>query len=622
MLQNDALPELQAAFLLSTGQVRQALEAASKGLNATPGNPELYNLAGICAAKLGQSFEAVQLWEHAIALAPHARAHFNLGLLHANNNRKDLAEKHYRLAIALQPGNAQAHYNLALLLAADHRASEAEACYRNAIAAHPAYAEAYTNLGALLAGQNRLEEAESYYRHALAAAPNHVAAHVNLGVLLARCNRVLEAEQHYRTALTLAPQNLAAHTNLGLLLEKSGRMRDAEQSHRAALALDPDHAEIHSNLANLLTGLRREHEAEGHYLLALSLKPGDATLNSNYGAMLSTLKRYDEAERYFLKALELEPEYAIAHLNLGQLLLTQGRYIGGWMHHEYRYAASLSDPIPFPVLPCPQWQGEPLAGKSLLVWPEQGFGDEIQFCRYLPLLRQQCAALTLVCKAPLKPLMETLEGVDKVLSMEEVNAAPGAQHDYWSFTLSLPLYCNTSMETIPHNIPYLHARPEYLDKWTLRLPRNKFRVGLVWKGNPFHSNDSERSLPRLETFAQLLALPGILFISLQKNNSEAAGCANLLHLGDELADFADTAAILAQLDLLISVDTSIVHLAGAMGKPCWVLLPAYKTDWRWMNSCSNSPWYPGLMRLFRQQKSSDWEPLIEEIRLALMELSA
>lgn len=614
-----SMPEQQVAALLAGGQIHQALTAAAEGLAQQPDNAELCNLAGICAALLGYGMQAEQLWQQAIALVPHAQAHFNLGLLYANANRLDEAERHYRCAIELEPGNAPAHYNLAILLASRQCDEEAANCYRQAIQADPANAAAHANLGVLLAGRQQVEAAEQYYRQALVLDPEHAAAHLGLGVLLAQRNQLAEAEQHYRQAIALHPQSAEAHTNLGLLLEKLQQSEAAEQCHRTALSCNAGHAEIHSNLANLLAAQRREEEAEQHYRRALELKPDDAIICSNSGALLATLKRDEQAEQLFRQAIALSPGYALAHLNLAQLLLSQGRYREGWVHYEARYAAALPDQVPFPShLSCPQWRGESLAGKSLLVWTEQGLGDEIQFCRFLPQLRSQCARITLVCKMPLVPLLETLAGVDEVLAYE-AGADPGT-HDYWTPPLSLPLHCATTLENIPDQLPYLHALPERIERWAPRLPQSGFRVGLVWQGNIRHSNDSERSLPGLETLAPLWSIPGLSLVGLQKDARGTAASADLplLELGEELADLADTAAVVAQLDLLISVDSAVAHLAGALGKPCWLLLPAHKTDWRWLNARGDTPWYPGVMRLFRQQQRGDWTPLIEQVRQALL----
>jgi len=312
------------------------------------------------------------------------------------------------------------------------------------------------------------------------------------------------------------------------------------------------------------------------------------------------------------------------------MLLLQGRYDEGWREYEARYSSDLPEPDRFPYpdrAPFPPWRGEPLAGKSLLIWPEQGYGDEIQFCRYLPLLKRQGAArITLVCKPPLKALMETVEGADAVLSSDDVAEAV-APHDYWTYPLSIPLHCKTTVETIPARLPYLRAPREHAVRWSSRLPSDGFRVGLVWKGSDIHKSDSYRSLPDLATLAPLWTVPGVRFISLQKGRGEdealhpPAGQA-LLHLGAGIADFADTAAIMKQLDLVISIDTAAAHLAGALAKPCWVLLPAYRCDWRWLQAREDSPWYPGVMRLFRQAPGGDWSGVVQEIKRALMKEAA
>ncbi len=272
-----------------------------------------------------------------------------------------------------------------------------------------------------------------------------------------------------------------------------------------------------------------------------------------------------------------------------------------------------------PDLPYPRWQGESLAGKSLLIWPEQGLGDYIQFCRYAPLLKDRgLARLSLFCAPSLKALLETVNGVDAVIT--DPASVPG--HDYWCFPLSLPLHFGTTVDAIPAALPYLRALPERMDRWRNRLPGEGRKVGLAWKGNPKLKNDSNRSLPGLETLAPLWAVPGVSFVSLQKGPGEdqatqAPAAQPIIALGTQAGDFADTAAIIAQLDLVICVDTAIAHLAGAMGKTCWVLLPALGTDWRWLDDRPDSPWYPGVMRLFRQSKIGDWSRTVDEVASAL-----
>jgi tetratricopeptide (TPR) repeat protein len=617
--------------LLANGQPRPALHLAQESMALFALHDELCNIAGVCAVTLEEHGLAEHYWRLAIAVNPNAaQPYFNLGLLHASRQREDQAERYYRRAVALDPGNVGALANLGNLLAKGRRDEAAEECYRKLIAINPGDAAIHSNLGAALANRKLDGAAEQSYRRAIALDPDHAKAYSNLGILLFRGGRLDEAEQCHRRAIVLDPASAESYTNLGLLLERQRRFDQAERCHRRALALNPNYSEIHANLGNLLTQIRRETEAETSYRHALALDPGSAIVHSSLGVLLSNLGRETEAELEFRRAMTINPDYTLARLNLGFLLLRQGRFAEGWPLHETRYDPALPDQskFPYPIrAPFPQWRGERLAGKALLVWPEQGLGDEIQFCRYLPLLKQQGAArITLVCKTALKKLMTTLAGVDAVLAADEA-ADIVAAHDYWTYPLSIPLHCRTDLTNIPAHLPYLCAPPDRLARWSRRLPRDGLRVGLVWKGNKFHGNDSDRSLPNLACLAPLWTVSGVRFISLQKGQDEdraqtpPAG-QPLLHLGTEIADFADTAAVVADLDLVICVDTAIAHLAGALAKPCWVLLPAYRPDWRWLQNRDDTPWYPGVMRLFHQSRDEDWTTTIQDIKNALMEKAA
>lgn len=303
------------------------------------------------------------------------------------------------------------------------------------------------------------------------------------------------------------------------------------------------------------------------------------------------------ARLLFRHAAALNPRYPLARLNLAFLLLSQGKFAEGWREHEARNDADLPGAGALvPDFRFPLWRGESLAGKSLLIWPEQGYGDLIQFCRYVPMLKRQGASrVTLACGAPLAGLMRTLDGVDAVLAPADPVSEVGA-HDCWLHAQSIPLHCGTDLASIPASIPYLFAQPEHLRRWAPRLPTGGLRVGLAWKGNPEHANDAQRSLPGLSALAPLWFFPGVQFVSLQIGGAPAPDDCHWTDLGGDTGDFADTAAIVAQLDLVIGVDSAIAHLAGSLGIPCWLLLPAYKTDWRWLRERGDSPWYPGVMR--------------------------
>lgn len=620
----------RVASLLADGQAYQALRIAQETLAKFAPNDELCNLAGVCAVTLEELAQAEHYWRQAIDLNPKAsQPYFNLGLLYATQRREDQAEQCYRQALAFDPENLVALANLGNLLAQGRRDAEAEQYYRKLLALDPGDAAIHSNLGVSLANRKQDVEAEQCYRRALALDPYHAKAFSNLGILLTRVGHHEEAERCYRQAIALKPASAEAYTNLGLLMEKQGRYEEAEHCHRHALALNPSYAEIHANLGNLLTQIRRGAEAETCYRKALALDPDNPIIFSSLGVLLTNMEREVEAEDYFRQAIAINPGYTLAHLNLGFLLLRQGRFAEGWPLHEARYDPALPDQSKFPypiTMPFPQWRGEALAGKSLLVWPEQGLGDEIQFCRYIPFLKQQQGVkrITLVCKTPLKDLMTTLKGVDTVLAVDD--ALNIAVHDYWTYPLSIPLHCRTDPTNIPARLPYLHALPDRLTQWSKRLQCDGLRVGLVWKGNKFHSNESYRSLPNLVTLAPLWTVPGVRFISLQKGQDEDQAQnppvgQPLLHVGTDLADFADTAAVIAQLDLIICVDTAVAHLAGALGKPCWVLLPAYRPDWRWLHGYDHSPWYPQVMRLFHQPPTEDWTAVIQYLKNALAEIA-
>jgi tetratricopeptide (TPR) repeat protein len=518
------------------------------------------------------------------------------------------------------------HYNLGLLLQEGRRLPEAEAAYRQSLALRPESVEAHYNLGNLLQAMGRLAEAEAAYRNVLALRPDYIDAHNNLGNVFRETRRLEEAELAYRRVLELRPGSAEAHNNLGNVFKAAKRLDEAEASYRHALALRPDFADAHHNLGFLFEETRRLAEAEAAYHRALALQPNLADAHHSLGNLLKETGRLEEAEKSYRRALEIRPDCPDTRCSLSLLLLALGRYPEAWPYHESRYDPRVKTPATVvPRLPFPQWRGESLAGKSMLLLPEQGFGDYIQFARYAGLLKQHgLARLTLGCAPTLKPLLETVDGVDAVVT-DLADLASMMPHDYWSLPLSLPLYCGTTLDNLPAALPYLHALPARTEYWRPRLPHGGLKVGLVWKGNADHKNDCNRSLPGLTSLAplwQTCQTSGVTFISLQKGAGEKQAATApdgqpILALGPEIADFADTAAIVAQLDLVICADTAIAHLAGALNKPCWVLLPASRADWRWLYQRRDSPWYPGVMHLFRQTTPGDWSDTIDEVAAAL-----
>jgi Flp pilus assembly protein TadD len=428
------------------------------------------------------------------------------------------------------------------------------------------------------------------------------------------------AEDCYLQALALQPWHAASRANLGYLKEQQGAAAEAEFHYRQAIALVPDHPQLHQNLGALLLKEKRFAESEAAMRTALELAPDSATAWSQLGALLVCTHREPEGEACYRRALAIEPGHARAQFNLSYLLLRQARLEEGWRMLDARWQFD-HFPLSFE---CAFWHGEPLAGKSIVVGLEAGHGDMIQFCRYAAMLKARGAArVDLVCHPALQRLFATLPAVDVVYALGETLSGGW---DYWTRPMRLPGLFGTQLATIPATMPYLQAEPAAVERWRGVLPQQGLRVGLAWRGNANFENDADRSLSSLMALAPLAAAASTLatpvhFVSLQKGAGEAEALSppvgmSMHAIGQQLGDFAETAAVMANLDLVISVDTAVAHLAGAMGKPCWLLLPDYRCDWRWMKDRDDTPWYPS-MRLFRQSRDGGWTPVIATVAALL-----
>jgi Tfp pilus assembly protein PilF len=453
------------------------------------------------------------------------------------------------------------------------------------------------------------------------AAPAQVLFHQGLQHLEAMA--LGAAQEAFEQALALQPTLAEAHANLGYLHALQGAPAEAEARYRTALALDPTIATTQVNLGALLAQQKRHTEAEACYGAALALAPQSSAVWSNLGALNLNLQQWDLAEDCLRHAMALDAHNQRARFNLAYLQLRRGHLEEGWQLFEARdWYAGLQQ-----QLPMPRWQGEPLHGKSLLIGYEAGHGDMVQFCRYVPLLKAQGARhITLLCHPALTGLLRTLQGVDAVRGFDEPGTLPDS--DFWMPMLSAPYHVQTRADTIPATLPYLQADAALCAQWALRLPPHAgLRVGLAWKGNPLFENDPDRSLPHLRTLEPLWRVPGVQCISLQKGagQEDVAQCHStqpMVDVGSQWRDFADAAAVVSQLDLVICVDTAIAHVAGALGKPCWLLLPDYMSDWRWGEAGAHTAWYPGVMRLFRQGPDGDWQAVVQEAAAALTQLVA
>ncbi|MBF0178445.1 MAG: AMP-binding protein [Magnetococcales bacterium] len=524
------------------------------------GDPDACYRRGVDALRAGRPHDAVELIGQAMELGAGVAAyHANLGLALQAVGRLEEAVEACRRAVQLQPGLLQARLNLGSLLGELQRYAEAEAILREILRVLPDHADVHFNLGRVLSGQQRFDEAEAAFRESLRLRPaSPDAAECLAGVLLQRGNR----------------------------LKGQGHHAEAEAVYREAVGVAPDPAEAYHNL----------------------------------GVLFSDLCRHAEAEAAFHQALRARPNFPEALVNLGMLLLRQGNFDAGWPLYESRRLAP-----GHPNISAPPWRGEDPAGKTILVVAEQGFGDTIQFCRYLPLLAARGArSVILLCQPPLLELLRTLAGAPEWLVLTAMGGAGGGYCDYWTRLLSLPGLFRTTLATLPDTLPYLSASPQRLALWESRLPAAPFRVGLAWRGSPTHVNDRNRSLPEARLLAPLWSVPGVTFIALQTGGEEVAPTPEppMLDPGGSVRDFADVAAIVAQLDLVICVDTALAHLCGALHKPCWVLLPAIGPDWRWLEHRTDSPWYPKVIRIWRGEYYNGWSAMIYNIKETLLRVTA
>ncbi|MCY7323735.1 MAG: tetratricopeptide repeat protein, partial [Phormidesmis sp. CAN_BIN36] len=474
----------------------------------------------------------------------------------------------------------------------------------------PDHASAHYNLGTAFSKVEQIEAAIEHYQAAIVLDPNFYQSHYNLGNAYLAQSRHEAAIAAYRQVLKLKPDHRQSLHNLGACLQNLEQFEAAADAYQQGLALKPDHAIAHNSLGEVLRKLGRVEAAIGHLKQAIALDPTFAEAHNNLGVSSYYCGQFDEANDRYQDALRLNPTYANAQLNYGFLLLLRGDLEAGFRYYEQRWAGQSLTP---PTFPQPEWDGSNLDGKTILLCHEQGFGDLIQFIRYAPLVAARGGRVLVGCSAPLMRLLKTVPSIAQWV----LEGEPVPPFDCYALLLSLPHILGTTLDTIPAEIPYLSA-PQ------VSAPHTGLKVGFVWGGNSKNGTDRDRSITLTELLP-LLSLAGVEFHSLQKGRSEelqqflvAHPEITIVDLDPQLEDFADTAAAIAQLDLVISVDTSVAHLAGAMGKPVWILLNAVP-DWRWFLGRTDSPWYP-TARLFRQRSLRNWSNVTESIKDELVTL--
>ena len=533
-----------------------------------------------------------------------------------NNQRFAEALQIYAEICRIDEGDYQAWLQLAELGTKLGVFSDAEAAFKKAALLRPKEGKPALHLGALYKAHGRFSEAEEWLWRYAQCERAGLAEYKSLGAELHQCGRLDLAIKIYRNFLQKAPDDTDAWNNLGVALQSRGRLDEALAAFYRALETRPPQAHLYCNMANVYVDKRDDEQAHRYYQQALELDPDSIATLGSLGSYYLTQMRLEEARKCLDKAIALDPGFAGAYTNRAVLHLLQGNLEAGWREYDARFnSPDVVRRYGRREFSSPMWDGRPIPGRTLLVYAEQGFGDSIQFCRYLPLVRQRVDHLVFESRPELVRLMHTLPGKIECVARRDDFALPGIHFDYQIPLMSLPRIFNTNLETIPAQIPYLNAEPELIKEWGQRIRGHGRKVGLVWAGSPDHRRDRDRSL-NPEQLIPLFQCREITFYSLQAGPAARQITAfpegsNIIDLGTDISDFADTAAIIANLDLVISVDTSVAHLAGALGKPIWLLV-YHPTEWRWLLDREDSPWYP-TMRLFRQGSDRDWRPVLRRL---------
>lgn len=616
---NAMLLSALGMIALQKGHIEEAIRVLAKSLKIAPDQADVLNNLGNAYKDWHRLDEALDYYDQAIAVNPfHADAYFNRGLVLDSLNRLDEALASYDRSIELDSENLDVHFNRGITLQGLNRLDDALNSYQRVITLDPDYVYAYVNQGIVLRELNQLDQALVSYNHAISLYQNDDAIYCNQGNVLLDLNRLDEALASYEYAIYLNSKNLNAHYNRGIVLNRLNRFDAAIMSYDNALLIDPNYVDAYINRGIVLQNLQRLEDALACYDIAINIDQNHEGAYYNRGIVLQLLNRVDEALSSFNRVININPDNINANWGKSLIKLLMGDYIDGWRLYEWRW---LKNPLirNNRQYSQPLWLGEQLlTGKTLFIYPEQGLGDYIQFCRYAILVKQWGAKLVLEVPSALRSVISTL--CDQAVLVEAGQALP--DFDYHCPIMSLPLAFNTTVETIPSPIPYLRIDQKKKAEWQQRLGENtKFRVGLVWSGSQAHISDSQRSF-NVKTFLPLLELP-IEFHCLQKeirteDREFLATIGTIKTHHEYLNDFSDTAVLIELMDLVLSVDTSVAHLAGALAKNVWILLQ-YAPDYRWMLNREDSPWYP-TATLLRQPAIGDWDSVIIEIKKRLNKL--
>lgn len=590
------------------GSLLKARDAYRRALDLYPGFAAAACNLGRVLRDLSDPTGAVDACRYALALQPNLiEASQTLGGALFDLGRHSEAISVFQSALVKEPDNEDILCNLATLLLKSEKKEDAKTIYLKVLSKNSANYLAWFNIGTLYQEQGFIEDAERAYLEAIRFYPDFSLAIYNLATIYQSQGRIEEAIDIYSDLSQRAPHLADAHYNLGILYHDRGCLDEAADAYKAAARCYPSHIDALTNFGAVLQTQHRPEEAVSVYREALALAPDAMKIRVNLGAALTDLGQFEEASLVLDEATKRAP-IPEACWNLALLQLSRGEFLSGWEGYEWRWKTRDYEADRRSVNR-PQWNGEVGNGRSILLYAEQGLGDTLQFCRYVPAVRARGWQVILEVQEPLFGLMCKFTGVT-VIRQGDVEPP----YDMHCSLMSLPRAFKTTLESIPCQTPYLSAPPDRVARARARLG-NGVNIGLVWSGNPAHRNDKERSIP-LETLKPLIETPNVNFFSLQKdlrdNDKKTFSCLPIINLGPDLIDFTETASFIEALDLVITVDTSVAHLAGALGCPTWVALPLVP-DWRWLLEREDSPWYP-TMRLFRQKFRGNWSDVV--VRLA------
>jgi tetratricopeptide (TPR) repeat protein len=564
----------------------------------------------------GRFQEAEVHYRQVLAAAPrHADALHLLGLALHSTNRAEQALESILKAVALLPNSAEYHNSLIAVYMALGKTDQAIAAGRRAVQLQPQLPEAWFNLGNAIAATRQYQPAMECYQRAVSLRPNYAQAFLGLGTALNESKRFAEAITAYQKAIALRPTLPDAHYNLGNAYRAIGNDDQAVLCYRQAIAINPNHLEAINNLACTLQQLGHLDQALQLLLQARAAHPNKARVHTNLGNVLAEANQWQAAIQCYDQALAIDADFSDARFNRSLAYLMGGDFDRGWPEYESRWLCE-KFPSPLRYTQRPLWRGQPLDGKRILIHAEQGLGDTLQFVRYIPMVAQRGGQVILQVQTPLHRLLQNTPGASQVIAHDLTPDEFDLQCPLWS----LPLAFGTTLSSIPAITPGLTIDPAQCLQWRQRL--NSIRresdrkiVGLVWSGNANFLHNHRRST-QLQKFAPLADAQGITFVSLQKGPAAAQATApppglRLIDWTSELNDFADTAALISLLDLVVTTDTGVAHLAALMGKPTWILL-MYSPDFRWLLDREDCPWYPSAT-LFRQPAPGDWESPIRRI---------